>query len=183
MTEINIGLFEEVLLWATDEYEKQCNGEPSEWAQGTWASHNDSVSCGTACCIAGKVAMLSDKYQIQWSSYGDPLLVNTWGGHETFSDVGTVELGLTDFAEYTSSPVLTRSSTDFSLFDGDNALSDLWRWAYRATEGKLDVPADRAWLAIRSVHERALEENRDLGRVAVVSYCSCGSGDCPTYSA
>jgi hypothetical protein len=61
-----------LLAWAEDENEKRKRGERSEWDQGNWitlpASFNGllddhpgvplvSLPCGTACCIAGKVAL------------------------------------------------------------------------------------------------------------------------------
>jgi hypothetical protein len=156
MTEINIGLLEEVLLWATDEYEKECNGEPSEWAQGTWYRRNSATSCGTVCCIAGKAAQLSEKYSVRFNSFGDAGLFDEHSNIQNFSDVGAAELGL-------------QRDVTYDLFVGNNLLSDLWRCAYRVTDGKLDIPHDRAWLAVNSVHGRALEEN------AVRKNCECRS--------
>lgn len=42
--------------WAEKEYEKSLEGKPSEWDQGNWVIPNEELGCGTACCIAGKVA-------------------------------------------------------------------------------------------------------------------------------
>jgi hypothetical protein len=62
-----------LLDWAEAEHEKKLAGEESEWDQGTWIDiplydgTSDSVtpaveavanlSCGTTCCLAGKVAL------------------------------------------------------------------------------------------------------------------------------
>lgn len=60
-----------LLAWAEEENEKLERGESSEWDQGNWITlpfeyslldgrSEDllaSVPCGTACCIAGKVAL------------------------------------------------------------------------------------------------------------------------------
>lgn len=44
----------ELATWVAGEDAKRRLGLPSEWAQATWVQKR---SCGTICCIAGKVAL------------------------------------------------------------------------------------------------------------------------------
>lgn len=43
--------------WVSAEEEKRQQGLPSEWDQSMWLVRKRSATCGTACCLAGKVAM------------------------------------------------------------------------------------------------------------------------------
>lgn len=52
--EPNIAELDALVAWAESEHAKSVAGNPSEWDQGTWATARPEVSCGTACCIAGK---------------------------------------------------------------------------------------------------------------------------------
>jgi hypothetical protein len=48
----------ELAVWVAGEHAKQELGLPSEWNQGQWLLRRRGAnSCGTACCIAGKVAL------------------------------------------------------------------------------------------------------------------------------
>jgi hypothetical protein len=60
----DIERLDRLVAWATEEEAKRLRGEPSEWDQGVYLERTSS--CGTVCCIAGKVT-LEDGVPIKWS--------------------------------------------------------------------------------------------------------------------
>lgn len=165
MTEINVGLLEELLLWASDQYAEQLAGRPSEWDQSVWVAPDDT--CGTVCCLAGK-AVLAAGHEL----FAGMTLRSGWmftAGGEEIATVAVRELGLQDFTPI--DPGSPEMDSGFSLFGSDNTLSDLWRWAYLATDGKVDMPARVVPLAIASCWDRAHARNQHYGP------CPCGCGE------
>lgn len=83
-----------LLAWAEAEDLKAQAGLPSAWDQTVWSN-----SCGTACCIAGKVA-LEDGGKPVAREYGQMKLVNEFrmpNGQEVEPEAyARRELGLTD---------------------------------------------------------------------------------------
>lgn len=55
--------------WVYGEHLKQQAGLPSEWNQSNWLT---GTACGTACCVAGKVALDAGAVPADWST-GRPI--------------------------------------------------------------------------------------------------------------
>lgn len=104
---------------------------PDEWNQASWAVKRE---CGTAYCFAGHVVQMTG-YEIAWDGDYDRafhvkvkgLPVGLYSYANTISYVARRELGLTDVESIT-------------LFDSDNTLSDLWKWANYITKGAIEIP-------------------------------------------
>lgn len=62
---VDVDRLDHLLAWATEEDAKKRRGEPSQWDQGIYLERNSS--CGTVCCIAGKV-VLEDGVLLRWSA-------------------------------------------------------------------------------------------------------------------
>ncbi len=85
----------ELKAWVRREWEKKESGQESEWDQSTWASR---TGCGTACCVAGKAALL-DGWQPEFAD--EPgvnyTIIFAKGGRTwPVDDIAQDVLGLTD---------------------------------------------------------------------------------------
>jgi hypothetical protein len=110
-----------LLAWAEGEHEKSERGEPSEWDQGSWITRQRSVPCGTACCIAGKVA-LDDGLEPRISG-------RSWEAVHDFDSTSTVlldgeRLSVPEYAQVALG--LDRYQAN-ELFAGGNTIEDLRR--------------------------------------------------------
>lgn len=97
---------------------------PDEWFQGMWAKRS---ACGTACCVAGHVAVMTG-HELIFDSDGEASFVQDgrW-----ISTVATEELRLPDQDPESYEP---------HLFAGFNSLPDLWRIANELTDGEIEIP-------------------------------------------
>jgi len=114
---VDIERLDHLLAWATEEEAKKRRGEPSQWDQGVYYLERDP-SCGTVCCISGKV-VLEDGVPIQWSVPTDWFL---WP-----VDEGT-EVGWTPYgtpADYAQEALGLSFEQAGALFDGANTLEML----------------------------------------------------------
>lgn len=145
------------LDWAYGEHLRAEAGLFSEWHQGAWMFHSDELArrngtyeeylvaqragatCGTACCIAGKVA-LDSGYRSVHGDGGDAVIhgeTEDWSGA---SEVAAELLGLHDW------------QADL-LFSGGNRITDLYAIAEVLTGGEITAPPE-------------LEVSRDLVETA-----------------
>jgi hypothetical protein len=108
---VNAKRLQAVLEWVREEAEKQEAGLPSEWDQGHWFSR--PAGCGTACCIAGKAALMDG-----WEPSFDQIF---------FTNTSVVRKGRTErAAEYVAAEYLgLPPQTADALFDASNILEDV----------------------------------------------------------
>lgn len=158
-TTVNEELLRETLEWAHGEWLKQKAGQPSEWDQGTWlgsmhyaavkrlaygpggirwdeaeqkvAPLNLPKACGTACCIAGRVALVNGWKPEPAPEAADPVIVTKGSREEQIDYLAAELLGLGPDDEYS-----------WSLFDGGNTIYDLYRIAGHLTDGRIEMPDD-----------------------------------------
>lgn len=102
---------EELYAWAEAQAELARQGKPSEWDQNVWG-RKAPTDCGTACCIAGRQALL-DGGKFVMTNFPHVTTARMPGGRVVdVSDYATGRLGLTtEQAEV--------------LFESDNDLDDL----------------------------------------------------------
>lgn len=151
-TTVNEPLLRETLEWALREWHKQQAGLPSEWDQEQWLGNKfdayvdrlvyeedynydaaeevatkfkASRKCGTACCIAGKVA-LTDGWKPYDADGGVTGMVKK-KGVEDYVDVETVAKRLLGLS-------------DAHLFAGHNTIRDLYVIAGELTDGAIEMP-------------------------------------------
>ena len=123
---VNVPLLRKTLDWAYDQYQLSLRGLPSEWSQGEWIRHSSAVSCGTVCCVAGKIAL-----EAGWRSlHGD-------GGSVVIQD------GVIDFANAVAADELglTRDQAE-ALFSGGNTIGMLYAIAGQLTDGEITAPPE-----------------------------------------
>jgi len=110
----------DLATWAAGEHAKKELGLPSEWDQGHWLKRDRDLSCGTTCCIAGKVALddggVPDGGWHSWEDThdGDVSGVLRFPDGQLDSASGHARRALG----------LTFHQAD-RLFDGDNGLTDV----------------------------------------------------------
>lgn len=141
MSEINVPLLRKTLDWAHEEWQKHLRGEISEWQQGTWMintadlyEHSEKVyaafragqACGTACCIAGKVA-LDDGWHTTYAGLGGRIYRD--GESRSAFFVGAELLGLDE-----------DQATE--LFSGSNTIYNLYAVAGALTNGEITLPPE-----------------------------------------
>lgn len=105
-------------VWAAGEQAKADLGLPSEWDQGLWLV-NRTGSCGTACCIAGKVAIEDGGVPV-WNS-GSP------SAGEPSSTVRLPGRGDVLVEEYAAEALGLDDDQADMLFSGDNDLDAILR--------------------------------------------------------
>ncbi len=110
----NIAELDALLAWAETENDKQEKGLPSEWDQGTWASRVSYLSCGSACCIAGKaVARQGGVFKFtEGVSYAYMAVMPTSPEPQPIEDTARRILGI------------TQSQAD-ALFNSNNDIDDV----------------------------------------------------------
>lgn len=103
---------------------------PEEWRQSWWVSKTD---CGTACCLAGHVALMTG-HEINWQS-------DVWrfARGEDVSTASTVEDGR-HIALVAQEELGLNDSQQETLFHAQNSLSELWHLASRFTNGEIEIP-------------------------------------------
>jgi len=126
LPEVNRAKLIEVAQWAAGQQALKDLGLPSEWSQASWLSEREGVAaggwCGTACCIAGKVAL-----DAGWK----PIL-------HTFDDGSTSLSSDTRVVKEIDGQLVTRDvaavarevlqlTGDDDLFSGSNGLDDVIR--------------------------------------------------------
>jgi hypothetical protein len=102
--------------WAAAEDAKRRLGLPSEWNQSTWLSRSRATACGTACCIAGKVA------------FDDGVLPEGWDEAEDGEEACYVVLGdgeEVSVDSYAAGALGLNSSQAGNLFFANNTLDDV----------------------------------------------------------
>lgn len=90
--EPNLARIDELIDWAAAEQEKADAGEPSQWNQNVWVA---PITCGTVCCIFGKLALDDGVLK----TINGTLRVNNRGAVDvdrSFFTYGRDRLGLTD---------------------------------------------------------------------------------------
>lgn len=114
----NMTKLHDVLAWATEQDELKRAGKPSEWNQSTWIRWDGTKQepCGTACCIAGKIA-LEEGLRPNTGGYEAPRDWMTAMGQLNGNSIGVDEVAM-EVLE------LTEDQADL-LFEGDNNLADL----------------------------------------------------------
>jgi len=118
MTEVNVPLLRKALEHIT--------AHPEEWDQTQWAQQ---TSCGTACCVAGHVALMTG-HEIDFGRvdvYSEMVTHTTTGRY--IEDVARYELGLT-------------SDQSRILFDEMNRLPTLWAYAKHLSNGEITAPPE-----------------------------------------
>ena len=129
---VNTEYLTRLLAWAEDEHEKALRGEPSQWDQSDWIDVEDIYyspdqeqalaawePCGTACCIAGKVAL---------EAGGRPALKRSSSGfvHVSGSAVDLPDGRENVLVEDLAADILGLSSDVAALlFNGSNDIHDL----------------------------------------------------------
>lgn len=109
MTTMNRERLIGLAVWAAGEDAKQRLGLPSEWKQTFWLTRE---SCGTACCMAGKVAVDDGGIPI-FDTQGEAFRVRLPGGKtQGVSEYAREVLGLDYF-----------DASD--LFSANNQLTDV----------------------------------------------------------
>lgn len=139
---INVPLLRKTLEWAYGEHLKAERGEVSEWSQGDWmaptrdvqpwnldredvdAAVQEGTACGTACCIAGKVA-----YDEGWRpvAFQGGTITGRDGRVDSAFEVGARLLGLND-------------GQAKDLFNGCNTIGELYWIAGGITDGEIEPP-------------------------------------------
>ncbi len=115
--------------WARGEQDKADAGLPSEWNQENWFTRN---SCGTACCLAGRQALLEGWKPEWWVPNSDNTAGVVKGGeYSAAHQVAREALGLT--AQQAS-----------ALFDAGNTLKEVEEIIDRIVQGTFDY---RSWVA------------------------------------
>lgn len=141
---VNVEKLRKAIEWAESEAIKAENGEISEWEQGEWivtsrVRYNEKlmeyVSCGTACCIAGKVA-LDAGFKSDPNGFR-----GTLDGDET--DVQSVAIRELGLQSYSDPALFASNSIAQRLFDGSNTIYDLWRLANEISNGEIEIPIHR----------------------------------------
>lgn len=123
---VNVPLLRKTLDWAYEQYQLLLRGLPSEWDQSSWIRHSSAVSCGTVCCVAGKIAL-----EAGWvSRQGDGgSLIARDGVVDTASRVAARELGLAP-------------GQAEALFSGGNTIGMLYAVAGQLTDGEITAPPE-----------------------------------------
>ncbi len=137
-----------LLAWAEGEHDKEVQGLPSEWDQGTWAASRtnlqpsaQSPSCGTACCIAGKAVARQG---------GVFLLEQPFAGATRLrADYAEMPNGRRVMIETEAEEILglTRVQAD-ALFDADNTIASIRRIVQEIKDGVEEPeagPVDGEW--------------------------------------
>lgn len=160
MSELNIKLLRNVVIWAMGEEEliskKYEKLKKFSWYQGDWARKERNGVCETAYCIAGAAAVMSG-YKINWAGWEEDdysmlhsqekvLHANTAvycrRGVATFAidDAAIMELGITN-------------SEANRLFDGDNSIETVIRIAD-------DIAASHGYTLFKKKHLKKMSKNR-----------------------
>lgn len=88
---INFDLLDRVLEWI--EFEQEEGVTDLFWDQNVWITSEAENSCGTACCVAGYIALSSGEY----ISRNLDLVYPAHGPAVSISEFAKKKLGLTDF--------------------------------------------------------------------------------------
>lgn len=98
----------ELAVWVAGEDAKRRLGLPNEWRQGTYVKR---LNCGTACCVAGKVAL-------------DDGCAPIWGG-EYAANATTPDGRRVPIDVYAKEALGLGWAQAWSLFYSDNDLDDV----------------------------------------------------------
>ena len=121
----NIPLLRKMVEWVEEQAQLT---ENREWYQADWIVAPSEYSwledeaenwCGTACCVAGKVALMDGWKPAFHSGLGLASTVTKDGEHREVREVAAELLGIPDFPDYGGHP----------LFDGNNTAADIRRIA------------------------------------------------------
>lgn len=143
MSDINVPLLRKTLDWAHEEWQKKRRGEISEWNQGAWMASTvdlyygrqamviealrQGTACGTACCIAGKVAL-----EAGWHTVVSGGLGGTLSREGEMSDAYSVGMELLGLDEEQA----------MALFSGSNTIWSLYAIAGAITNGEIALPPE-----------------------------------------
>ncbi len=111
----------DALAWARHQEELRLAGERSEWDQTDWIK---VTSCGTSCCIAGRVVLTNGWKPIDSGSSG--MIANEYGVFREVDDVARELLGITHEEAY-------------YLFLAENTLADVEEIIEGLIDGTLDI--------------------------------------------
>lgn len=103
---------------------------PDEWDQGMWLPEGVGPKCGTACCIAGHIALMTGWSPIPIdpdSAWFRTLVVERDGAEGDVDEVAAEAIGVSD-------PDVDQ------LFRPSNTLDELWRIAAELTGGAITRP-------------------------------------------
>lgn len=120
MTTVNVKRLDRLVAWAEKEDEARRAGKVSEWDQGTYARRIAAPlpNCGTACCLAGKVAF-EDRVPLHWYGVGSR--------HYEVANSTDLEdpdgYGLITVHTYAARALGLDPYQASALFDADNTLS------------------------------------------------------------
>jgi len=117
----DLAALEELYAWAASQQELELRGLPSEWDQSVWG-RTDSKGCGTACCIAGRQALLD----------GGQFVPGRWSVTAARMPGGRV----VDISEYAGNRLGLTETQAEALFSEDNSLTDLRKIIDRIAEGE-----------------------------------------------
>jgi hypothetical protein len=141
---VNVELLRDTAQWAYVEWQKDQAGEISHWWQRDWMialtelaeygrilqqpdvielAVHEGESCGTACCIAGRIALTAG-WAPDPNCYGFAVKD---GQFRNISELARELLGLEgDQAQ--------------ALFEADNNITDVFVLAHRFTDGAITIP-------------------------------------------
>lgn len=133
---VNVERLIKLGVWAIGQDFRKQLGLPSEWEQGSWITRRASLSkvdhCGTACCIAGKVALEDGALPII-GAYGSP---DSWEHAVEGYFTGQIVLPNGDrgtVSEYSEQALGLSELQASKLFDGDNSLDAVLRYIHEYT--------------------------------------------------
>lgn len=139
---VNVPLLRKTLEWAYGEWQKVRRDEISEWNQGNWMvstaglydysekvyeAFRQGAACGTACCIAGKVALDDGWHPAMTRGLGG--FAYRDGERADVFDIGRDLLGLTN------------EQANW-LFAGGNTIYNLYSIANQITDGEIQPPPE-----------------------------------------
>jgi len=116
----DMAALEELYAWAESEAKKQAAGLPNEWDQGQWGRIDRQSGCATACCIAGRQALLDGGIFVHASS---PWMRVTGMVNEARMPGGRV----VEIRDYAADRLGLHEEQADALFGSENELADLRR--------------------------------------------------------
>ena len=125
--EPNIPLLRKEVEWVENQEElrkrdfEEFHSQDHRWSQETWM---EVTMCGTACCVAGNVAMHEGEIIQSIDNYGN--IVGTYAYDEVADEYSEIS----NFAQLK----LGINHKERAMFTGDNKAADIRRYAEQAAE-------------------------------------------------
>lgn len=116
---VNVALLQKALDFITE--------HPEQWHQGDWMTR---TSCGTACCLAGTIALM-EGYKPVWEDYMD---------RADTAQLSPDSYGKSVFSIAQEALNIKVGQAD-DLFWGSNGLATLWELAFEFSDGQIKTPS------------------------------------------